>query len=110
MTTFQAFEQLDIRVGTVRSARIHPTARKPSIQLDIDFGPLGTKVSSAQLTRLYRPEELIGRQVIGVVNLPPRRIADITSEVLVLGVMLENNAVVVLLSPDRAVPDGERIG
>ena len=110
MSTFQAFEQLDIRVGTVRSARIHPTARKPSIQLDVDFGPLGTKASSAQLTRLYKPEELIGRQVIAVVNFPPRRIADFTSEVLVLGVLLENNAVVVLLAPDRPVPNGERIG
>ena len=109
MTTFQAFEQLDIRVGTVRSARVHPTARKPSIQLDIDFGPLGTKQSSAQLTRLYRPEELIGRQVIGIVNLPPRRIGDFTSELLVLGAMLENDTVIVLLAPDRQVPDGSRI-
>ena len=109
MTTFQAFEQLDIRVGTIRSARVHPTARKPSIQLDIDFGPLGTKQSSAQLTRLYVPENLVGRQVIGIVNLPPRHVADFTSQVLVLGVMLEND-VVVLLAPERSVPDGSAIG
>lgn len=109
MTTFQAFEQLEIRVGTVRSARIHPTARKPSIQLDIDFGALGTKQSSAQLTRLYKPEDLIGRQVIGIVNLPPRRVADFTSEVLVLGA-LPDTETVVLLGTDRAVPNGVKIG
>src|SRR5882762_2514745 len=109
MTTFQAFEQLDIRIGTVRSARIHPTARKPSIQLDVDFGAMGTKQSSAQLTRLYKPEDLVGRQVIGIVNLPPRRIADFTSEVLVLGA-LPDAETVVLLGPDRAVPNGVKIG
>jgi tRNA-binding protein len=109
MSAFQAFEQLDIRVGRVRAARIHPTARKPSLQLEIDFGPLGTKHSSAQLTRLYRPEDLIGRQVIAIVNLPARRVADFTSEVLVLGAMPDPETVV-LLGTDRPVDDGVRIG
>lgn len=109
MATFQDFEQLDIRVGTVRAARLHPTARKPAIQMDIDFGDLGTKQSSAQLTRLYAPNVLVGRQVIAVVNFPPRRIGDYTSEVLVLGAMLDGG-VVVLLASERPVPDGARIG
>src|SRR5690349_14827563 len=109
MTTFQAFEQLDIRVGTVRSARVHPTARKPSFQLDIDFGSIGTKQSSAQLTRLYRPEQLVGRQVIAIVNLPPRRVGDFTSEVLVLGSMPDPETVI-LLAPERPAPDGSKIG
>jgi tRNA-binding protein len=109
MATFQEFEQLEIRVGTVRSARPHPTARKPSIQLEIDFGDLGTKRSSAQLTRLYSAEQLVGRQVVAVINFPPRRIADFISDVLVLGAILPDGTVV-LLGADRPVPDGTRIG
>ena len=96
-------------MGTVRAARLHPTARKPSVQLDIDFGPEGIKRSSAQLTKLYEPSALVGRQVVAVINFPPRRIADFVSEVLVLGAMLPNDTVV-LLRPDRVVENGLRIG
>jgi tRNA-binding protein len=95
----------EIRVGTVRSARIHPTARKPSIQLEIDFGSEGIKWSSAQLNKLYEPTQLVGRQVVAVINFPPRKVADFVSEVLVLGAMLPAG-VVVLLQPDRAVENG----
>lgn len=109
MSTFEQFQEIDIRVGTVRAARLHPTARKPSVQLDIDFGPEGIKRSSAQLTKLYEPSALVGRQVVAVINFPPRRIADFVSEVLVLGAMLPNDTVV-LLRPDRVVENGLRIG
>lgn len=109
MATFDQFQQLDIRVGTIVSSRPHPSARKPSLQLEIDFGPIGIKRSSAQLTALYRPDELVGRQVVAVVNFPPRRIADFSSEVLVLGAMLPDDRVV-LLQPDRPVDNGSRIG
>ena len=105
MPTFEEFQAFDIRVGTVRSARLHPTARKPSLQLEIDFGSEGIKRSSAQLTTLYRPEELVERQVIAVLNFPPRKVADFVSEVLVLGAMLPGG-VVVLLQPDRQVENG----
>jgi tRNA-binding protein len=109
MPTFEEFQGFDIRVGTVRSARPHPTARKPSIQLEIDFGPAGIKRSSAQLTTLYDPATLVGRQVVAVLNFPPRRVADFVSEVLVLGAMLPENTVV-LLQPDRPVENGSPIG
>lgn len=108
MPTFQEFLTFEIRVGTVRAARAHPTARKPSIQLDIDFGPLGTRRSSAQLTRRYAPEDLVGRQVVAVVNFAPRRVADFTSEALVLGAIPEEGDVV-LLALDASVPDGTRV-
>lgn len=90
------------------SAQPHPTARKPSLQLEIDFGAAGIKRSSAQLTTLYKANELVGRQVVAVLNFPPRRVADFTSEVLVLGAMLPENTVV-LLQPDRPVENGARI-
>ena len=109
MPTFEQFQEFDIRIGTVRSARLHPTARKPSLQLEIDFGPEGIKRSSAQLTRLYDPAALVGRQVVAVINFPPRKIADFVSEVLVLGAMLPQDTVI-LLQPDRAVENGARIG
>ena len=108
MPTFQEFLTFDIRAGTVRSARPHPSARKPALQLEIDFGPLGIKWSSAQLTLRYDPDRLVGRQVVAVCNFPPRRIGDFTSEVLVLGA-LPSEGDVVLLAPDAAVPDGARI-
>jgi tRNA-binding protein len=108
MPTFQEFLAFEIRVGTVKSARPHPTARKPSIQLEIDFGPYGIKWSSAQLTRRYQPDGLVGRQVVAVCNFPPRRIGDFTSEVLVLGALPTDDDVVLLL-PDASVPDGSRI-
>ena len=109
MTTPPDFFSIDMRVGTVLTAEPFPEARKPAIKLTIDFGPeLGTKRSSAQLTRRYVPEELVGRQVVAAVNLGTRRIAGFTSEVLVLGGCPEEGDVV-LLKLDAAVPNGTRI-
>jgi len=107
--TYQDFEKADIRVGTVVDARPFPEARKPAIQLWVDFGEqLGIKKSSAQLTVHYSPDRLIGRQVLAVVNFPPRQIGAFISEVLVLGVPDENGAVV-LLKPDLKTPDGGKM-
>ena len=108
MTDFKNFEELDIRVGTVVDVKDFEKARKPAYQLWIDFGKLGIKKSSAQITTLYQKEELIGKQIIAVVNFPPRQIADFFSEVLVLGVY--NQAGVVLLKTDRKVEKEEKIG
>jgi tRNA-binding protein len=108
MPTFERFQEFEMRVGTVRSARLHPTARKPSIQLEIDFGTAGIKWSSAQLNKLYDPNQLLGRQVVAVLNFPPRKVADFVSEVLVLGAMLADGAVV-LLQPERLVENGTHI-
>jgi tRNA-binding protein len=109
MITLDDFQRIDIRVGTVVSAEPFPEARKPSIKLAIDFGPaLGTKRSSAQLTRHYTPEALVGRQVVAVVNFPPRRIAGYASEVLVLGACPEEGDVI-LLRPDISVQNGAPI-
>ena len=108
MTDFKNFEELDIRVGTVVDVKDFEKACKPAYQLWIDFGKLGIKKSSAQITTLYQKEELIGKKIIAVVNFPPRQIADFFSEVLVLGVY--NQAGVVLLKPDRKVENGEKIG
>jgi tRNA-binding protein len=103
------FERVDIRVGTVVDARPFPEAKKPAIQLWVDFGPdLGVKKSSAQITVHYTPDRLIGRQVMAVVNFPPRQIGPFMSEVLVLGASDENGAVV-LLRPDFPVPNGGRM-
>ncbi|HEX6808904.1 MAG TPA: tRNA-binding protein [Gemmatimonadaceae bacterium] len=110
MATVDDFLTLDIRVGTVIAAEPFPEARKPAIKLRVDFGPeLGVKRSSAQLTVHYTPEQLIGRQVVAVVNFPLRRIAGFESEVLVLGAMPTDHEVI-LLAVDRAVDDGTRIG
>ena len=108
MPSADAFFAIDVRVGTVVEAANFPEARKPSVRLAIDFGAeLGVRRSSAQLTVHYRPEELIGRQVVAVVNIGTRRIAGFTSEVLVLGAM-PTETEVVLLAVDRRV--GTRIG
>jgi tRNA-binding protein len=110
MATVDDFLTLDIRVGTVIAAEPFPEARKPAIKLRVDFGPeLGVKRSSAQLTAHYTPEQLIGRQVVAVVNFPLRRIAGFESEVLVLGAMPTDREVI-LLAVDRPVEDGTRIG
>ena len=109
MATFDDFMKLDIRVGTITEARVFAKARKPAYQLVVDFGAeIGTKKSSAQITQHYTPEELIGRQVLAVVNFPPRQIADFLSEVLVLGTYSEGG--VVLITPDRALQNGDRLG
>ena len=106
----EEFFAIDIRVGTVLEATPFPEARKPSIRLRIDFGAeLGERRSSAQLTTHYRPEELVGRQVIAVTNIGTRKIAGFVSEVLVLGVM-PTATEVILLQPDRPVANGTRIG
>jgi len=110
MATPEGFSALDMRVGTVLKAEAFPEARKPSIKLEIDFGPeLGVRRSSAQLTKRYRPEDLVGRQVIAAVNLGSRRIAGFESQVLVLGAMPSADDVV-LLKSDQPVANGTRIG
>jgi tRNA-binding protein len=110
MPTPEDFFAIDMRVGTVVHAEPFPEARKPSIKLVIDFGPdVGRKNSSAQLTVHYTPEQLVGRQVVGVLNIGTRRIAGFTSETLVLGGM-PTATEVVLLAPDRPVANGTRIG
>ena len=106
---FDDFLKVDIRVGTVLEALPCPEARKPAYKLKIDFGEgIGIKRSSAQITVHYRPEELVGRQVIGVVNFPPRQIGPVMSEVLTLG-LADGNGDIVLLQPERAVPNGSRM-
>jgi len=106
--TYDDFEKVDIRVGKIIKVEDFPKARKPAYKLWIDFGNLGVKKSSAQITRLYRQDGLVDRLIIAVTNFPPRQIADFLSEVLVLGVVLDNDEVV-LLQPDSDVPLGQRI-
>ena len=106
---FDDFLKVDIRVGTVIEAKPFPEARKPAFQLRIDFGPdIGVKKSSAQITRHYAPELLVGRQVAAVVNFPPRQIGPMMSEVLTLGFPDETGEVV-LIGPGQKVPDGGRL-
>jgi tRNA-binding protein len=107
--TWNDFEKIDIRVGTVVEAKEFPKARKPAYQLIIDFGELGKRQSSAQITRFYAIQDLIGRQVIAVVNFPPKSIAGFMSECLVLGIYDENKDVV-LLQPAQPVSNGLKIG
>jgi tRNA-binding protein len=107
--SWEDFEKVDVRIGKVVEAQPFPEARKPSIRLTVDFGPeIGTRKTSAQLTAHYEPEELVGRQVVAVVNFPPKRIAGFKSEVLVLGVP-DVDGEVVLLRPDQEVPAGGRM-
>jgi tRNA-binding protein len=107
--TYADFEKLDIRVGTVIDAKLSPSGHKPAIRLWIDFGAeIGVKTSSAQITVHYKADQLIGRQVIGVVNFPPRQIGDFSSEVLTLGLPGDGEQVV-LARPDFKIPDGGRL-
>ncbi len=108
LITFDDFDKVEIRVGKIIKVETFPKARKPAYKLWIDFGELGIKKSSAQITKLYIPEELIERQILAMTNFPPRQIADFLSEVLVLGVMLDNDEVA-LIQSDRPLPLGRKI-
>jgi tRNA-binding protein len=107
--TWGDFERVDMRVGVVVDAQEFPEARRPAYKLWVDFGPLGVKRSSAQITRRYAPAELVGRRVVAVVNFPPKQIGPFLSEVLVLGAY-DAAGDVILLAPDFDVPPGSRIG
>tara|TARA_B110000259_G_C13918213_1_gene363728 strand:+ start:285 stop:626 length:342 start_codon:yes stop_codon:yes gene_type:complete len=107
--TFDDFMKVDIRVGKVLRAEDYPEARKPAIKMWIDFGSeIGERKTSAQVTAYYTPETLVGKQVMGVINFPPRQIGKFMSEVLVLG-LADEAGEIVLLSPDQDVPLGERM-
>ena len=106
--TYDYFERVDIRVGRIVKVEDFPEARKPAYKLWIDFGGLGIKKSSAQITKLYSRDALSGRLIVAVTNFPPRQIADFMSEVLVLGVVLDDDKVV-LVQPDSDVPLGKRV-
>ena len=107
--TWDDFSKIDIRAGTIMEVTDFPKAKKPSYQLKIDFGELGIKQSSAQITSFYNKEELLGKQVIAVVNFPVKQIANFFSECLVLGVYTDQNDVV-LLQPGRQVQNGWKVG
>lgn len=106
--TYAEFEKVDMRTGRIVKAEAFPEARKPAYKLQIDFGPLGVRASSAQLTRRYGVDELVGRLVVAVVNFPPRQIGPFRSEVLTLGID-DGTGAVVLLVPDAEVPLGHRV-
>jgi tRNA-binding protein len=105
---FEHFLEVEIRTGTVLEAQLNPKARVPAYRLSIDFGPRGVRTSSAQITGNYTPDELVGRQVVAVLNFEPKRVAGVKSEVLVLGAVSEEHGVV-LLEPSFSVENGARI-
>ena len=106
---WQEFMKVEMRVGTIVSAEIFKEARKPAYKMIIDFGEYGKRKTSAQITKRYEPEAIIGKQVIAVLNFPPKQIANIMSECLVLGGVEENNDVI-LIQPERKVKNGTRVG
>jgi tRNA-binding protein len=109
MISYEDFLKVDIRVGKIINVEEFPTARKPALKLFIDFGPeIGTKKTSAQITHLYSKENLVGRQILAVVNFPPKQVGSFMSEVLVLGFSNESNAIV-LARPDQEVPNGQKL-
>ena len=107
--TWTEFTKVEMRVGTIISAEKFEEVKHPAYKMLIDFGDLGTKKTSAQITNLYDPDEIIGKQVVAVVNFPPKQIANIMSECLVLGGIGENNEVI-LIEPERRIINGSRIG
>ena len=108
MVTFDDFLKLDIRVGTIIKVEDFPKAKRPAYKLEIDFGDLGVKKSSAQISDLYQKKELVGKQILAVVNFPKKQVADFMSEVLVLGVYSKDG--VVLIEPNKHVNNGEKLG
>jgi len=108
MITWQDFENVEMHVGRIIAVDDFPEAKNPAYKLQIDFGKLGIKKSSAQITKLYRKNDLLNRQVIAVTNFPPKQVANFISECLILGIVLDNKNVV-LLQPEREVPNGQRI-
>lgn len=108
MVSFDDFLKLDIRVGTILEASVFENAKRPAYKLKIDFGELGIKKSSAQITDKYRIDELIGKKILAVVNFPPRQIANYMSEVLVLGTYSDGG--VVLVTPDKETKNGDKLG
>jgi len=109
LVTFEDFQKIDIRVGRIIEVEDFPKARVPAFKMKVDFGELGIKKTSAQLTKLYSKSDLLHRKIIAVVNFPPKRIAGFKSEILILGVMKEEGEVI-LLQPDREAPIGYKIG
>lgn len=109
MIEFEDFQRIDMATGTIVEARLNDKARAPAYVLRIDFGPAGEKTSSAQLTANYSPEDLVGKQIVAVMNFPPKRVAGVKSEVLVLGAVSDEHGIV-LLEPSFPVADGTAIG
>jgi tRNA-binding protein len=109
MISWDDFAKIDIRCGTIVEVKDFPNARKPAYQLSIDFGEFGTRQSSAQITKHYTREQLVGQQVLAVINFPKKQIANFFSECLVLGVY-DNNNDVILLQPERMVKNGQPVG
>lgn len=109
MLTWKEFMHVEMRIGTILSAEVFKEVRNPAYRMIIDFGPYGKRKTSAQLTQLYQPEDLIGKQIVGVLNFPPKQIATLRSECLILGALGKNQEVTIL-NPERPVPNGLRIG